>query len=196
MSCDPTYEYTPTERPEPANSVAPTYEEHRSRLFAGGTFFRSVDLGSVSLNNILLQIKNSNTLQVWISGMLVEQFVPAANTIGALRTAVNASSNLITMPTRGTDFYDLGAIDDSALPTINFGFAYMSGATGIPSPITQPFLDSIFTGPQRTMIIISQTEDANGYPAVPGSARRVLQYNGTEFVSYNNNVQGSCPVDG
>ena len=78
MSCQPPYDYRPYTRPV-KNAQAPTYPEHRSRLFAGGTYFRSIDQKQ-SMNDISLEVTNQImapndfTLNVRYRGNLVETY--------------------------------------------------------------------------------------------------------------------------
>jgi hypothetical protein len=215
MSCSPSYSFRPTDRSSPVQSSAPGFVEHRSRLFAGGTFFRSIEQGQdqndISLEAIITP--TDITLNVYVLAVLQETFVvPQVFVIGgppdfigscsggipALRAAVNDSitgSNIIEMPVRGFDIFDFGTdpVDDclSAFSTIS-----MAGGSGPPAGANQAFLDSIFTGTERTLVIIITTEAANGFPITPGADRRVRQWDGTQWIQYANLVQGSCPIDG
>jgi hypothetical protein len=210
MSCSPSYTYRPTDRPAPAQSTAPGFTEHRSRLFAGGTFFRSIEQGQ-DQNDISIEATvtlSSITLDVRVLGVLEETFVvpqiagvfpaPCTGGIDALRLAVNdgiTGSIIIEMPTRGFDFFDSGTdpIDNCLTAFVD---APLTGGSGPPTVGVQPFLDSIFTGSERTLLTIITTESITGFPVTPGSDRRVQQWNGVAWVTYSNLVQGSCPVDG
>jgi len=215
MSCDPRYDYRPVSFVGgAAPSIAPGFHEHRSRLFAGGTFFRSIRQGSIR-NSISLEAivvgggPQTVTLNVRFQGVLSETFVitqttsvgppPTCNGIANLRAAVNnviTGSKLIEMRTRGFDFFDNG-VDDSDDCVVAFSNTSMTGGSGEPDPIFErPFIDAIRTGPERTMIIIRTTEDITGFPITPPSTRRVKQFDGKKWVLYTNLVQGQCPIDG
>jgi len=224
MSCEPSYSFRPTPRPAPVQSIAPGFTEHRSRLTAGGTFFRSIDQGQDE-NDISLEATVSPTtitLDVRILGVIQETFVvsqifvpgtpggpgtppmppPTDPTctggIAALRAAVNdgtTGSLIIEMTPRGFDIFDGGADpDDNCLSA--FVDTSMIGGSGPPSNPSIAFLDSIFTGPERTMLIIDTTEDITGFPVTPPPSKRVLQFDGVDFISYCNLVPGACPLEG
>jgi hypothetical protein len=215
MSCSPSYAFRPTDRPSPAQSTAPGYIEHRGRLFAGGTFFRSIEQGQ-DQNDISLEATvdlATITLDVRVLGVIEETFVvpqvlvpggppdfidSCTGGIDALRLAVNdgiTGSIIIEMPDRGFDFFDSGTdpIDNCLSEFVDTS---LSGGSGPPTTANQSFLDSIFTGTERTLITIITTESITGFPVTPGSDRRVQQWNGVAWVTYSNLVQGSCPVDG
>ena len=218
MSCEPRYDYRPCcFVGSDAPSVAPGFHEHRSRLFAGGTFFRSIRQGTIR-NSIALEVVIGGfpnvTLNVYFQGVLSETFqinqiiTPPTVTppdpggcdgIAKLRAAVNnavTGSKLIEMTFRGFDFFDNGA-DDSDDCVTAFAITNMRGGAGEPDPVFErPFIDAIRTGPSRTIIIIRTTENITGFPITPPTSRRVKQFDGTKWVLYSNLVQGQCPVDG
>ena len=224
MSCQPSYTYRPTDRPAPSISNALVYIEHRSRLFASGTFFRSIEQGTeqndISVETIVTQISAPNdyevTLNVYVLGILQETFItpqvvipmplPAvcSGGISAMRAAVNAGSSIIEMPVRGFDIFDRIPPGLSGLPNADpidncvteFGPINLAGGDGPPSGANQPFLDSLFTGTERSIIIIATTERADGFSVDPSVFRRVQQWNGTQWIQYANTTQGACPIDG
>lgn len=215
MSCPPTYDYRPSDRPLPADSIAPTFVENRSRLFAAGTYFRSIDQGTDE-NDISLEITvvpagppnvEDVTLTVRVLGVIQEVIAtqqtqpvfPAtvcAGGIGALRAAVNTTSTIIEMQSRGVDFQDPLGTDVASNCVSAIPDTAMAGGSGPPANASQAFLDAIFTGRQRTIVMISTTENSVGFPITPPPSRRVQQYNGTIFISQCNLVQGACPLDG
>ena len=186
----------------------PGFTEHRSRLFAGGTYFRSVGQGQ-DKNDISLEITlgaADATLTVRILGVFQESFTVGQTAvlgvctggITALRSAVNGGSSIIEMPARGTDIFDSGT-DDPGNCLSAFADTNMSGGDGAPANATQAFLDTIFTGTElggRSMIAVRSTEDANGNPVDPPASRRVQQWDGTQWIQYTNSIPGQCPVDG
>jgi len=174
MSCPPSYTYTPTDRPTPAKSFANIYTEHRSRLFASGTFFRSIEQGTaengISVETIVTEISAPYdfevTCNVYILDVLQEVFVvpqiivpqPIPNPpvctggISALRTKINADSNIIEMPARNFDIFDPLPNADPVNNCVNaFGPINMAGGSGPPSTANQAFLDSLFTGTERSI---------------------------------------------
>lgn len=215
MSCSPSYSFRPTDRAAPAQSAAPVYTEHRSRLFAGGTFFRSIEQGqdqnSISVEAIVGP--TDITLNVYVLAVLEETFVvpqifiiggppdflgSCSGGISALRAAVNditTGSDIIEMTARGFDIFDFGTDPlDNCLSS--FVLVNMAGGAGPPSSANQAFLDSVFTGTERTLVVIATTEAANGFPVTPGPDRRIRQWDGIQWIQYANLVQGSCPLDG
>lgn len=221
MSCQPGYSYRPTDRPAPSQSSAFVYTEHRGRLFASGTFFRSIEQGTeqndVSLETIVTQISApfdfEVTLNVYILAVLQETFVvpqivipgifpdppTCSGGITALRAAVNdgvTGSNIIEMPPRGVDVFDIGGVDPENNCVTEFGPINLAGGSGPPSGANQPFLDSLFTGTERSIIIIDTTENAIGKSVDPSVLRRVQQWDGAQWIQYANVTQGACPIDG
>jgi hypothetical protein len=138
--------YTPPPwayRPDPstygtgADSFAPSGQnEWRARLDAGGTFFRSKDVGSEQ-NAITVQVQLSaptpphNVTLTVRKGAITEVYTApqdyseefngpdgafsgynvTVDAIAAIRTQVNASSALIEMPARNFDVVDAAGID-------------------------------------------------------------------------------------
>lgn len=215
MSCQPSYSYRPNDRPHPAQSSAPVFTEHRGRLFASGTFFRSIEQGTsqndISVEAIVTEITPpldyEVTFNVYVLGVLQETFVvpqilplfPATECSGgidALRIAINAGSNLIEMPSRGFDIFDALGADPVDNCVIAFGPTNLAGGDGPPTEGNAAFLDSVFTGNERTVIIIATTEDITGFSVDPSSLRRVQQWDGTQWIQYANLIQGACPLDG
>ena len=221
MSCQPTYTYRPNDRPEPSISNALVYTEHRSRLFASGTFFRSIEQGTsqndISIETIVTEtdppLEFEVTCNVYVLGVLQETFVTpqiinivlpsGPNTcsggISALRAAINdgvTGSNIIEMTPRGFDAFDTSGMDPENNCVTAFGPINMGGGSGPPSGANQPFLDSLFTGTERSIIIIATTENIAGKSVDPSILRRVQQWDGTQWIQYANAAQGFCPIDG
>jgi len=209
LDCRPPYgkgsppQYVPVFIASSTPCIAPGYEEHRSRLFAGGTFFRSnLLLGSPGTevlgticNDISLEITRvfvsggdyDYTLTVKYQSTIVETYgtyrqdiFNCGGTIDQLRADVNASSEYITMPDRDSDFEDTGGLDADCLSI--FGESSMAGGSG--GPTDGSTINSIRTGPERTIIVISTTEDANGAPKEPPTARKVQQWDGFDWITY------------
>jgi len=224
MSCQPSYVYRPTDRPIPSQSVAAVDDEHRSRLFIGGTFFRSIDQGidenDISLEVILTPVGGMTddiTLNVRVLGVIQETFLTSqtfnvgpgtySGGISALRgvvgdgvTVIPSDSDIIEMYPRGIypagDFFDVSGSDAADNGLGAFADTSMVGGSGPPSVPPQVFLDSIFTGPERTIVILSSTEDSLGASIFPPPSKRIRQYDGINFISYCNDVQGACPLEG
>jgi hypothetical protein len=189
---------------------------NRSRLFAAGTYFRSIaqgqgenglsieiqitPAGPANVDDIALIVRRDGIIQETINTqqthVLIPPGSPCTGGISALRAAVNANSTEIYMQTRGVDFQDPGGTDavDNCVTAITD--TSMAGGNGPPSNASQAYLDSIFTGKQRTLVMISTYEDFVGFPSDPPPSLRIQQYDGTNFISYCNDVQGACPLEG
>ncbi len=100
------------------------------------------------------------------------------------------------MTPRGVDDFDTGGMDPDNNCVTAFGPINMAGGSGPPSTANQPFLDSLFTGTERSIIIIATTENAVGKSVDPSILRRIQQWDGTQWIQYANVAQGSCPIDG
>ena len=217
MSCQPSYgvgsppQYKPNFVEGP-DCEAPQFPEHRSRKEVGDAFFRSINQ-SPSENTISLELTSGGgnktlTVRKYDSTKTTildtETFVVTAGVdtppctvdeVGNLRSAVNhatTGSDYIEMTTLGYDIYDNRSTDDSCLTT--FAESFMTGGNG--GPTDGSSLDAIRTGPERTMIIISSTEDDTGDDVEPPSSKRIQQWDGTQWISYCNDVQGACPLEG
>jgi hypothetical protein len=212
MSCPPSYNYTPEFETTPAGQeapgcTAPTYTEHRARLFAGGTYFRSKLQGDTWNDTTIQVVDNLNdTFTCTVShphypaetyavsqtpGALPED--PCTpNGITGLRAAINANSDsIVEMYVRATDVLDTGS-DDPCLSA--FTATQMSGGSG--APTDDAGLAAIRTGPARSIIIVGTHEDINGNPVLPPPSRRVQQWNGIAWTSYCNASPGECPGEG
>ena len=215
MSCPPPYNYRPS-IPPAKNAAAPTYAEHRSRLFAGGTYFRSIDQGQkenrISLqlqdnvdfgsgadpNNFRLTVRYDGTpVETYDITQIVNMMDGSGDGIGKLRAAT-ASSEYIEMYPRGADLaYDVTPGNppipggDNIILT-SFVQTYMSGGSGVPEDGS--LIARINTGPERTMAIITSSEKQNGISDDPLPHRRVQQWNGDVWISYSNLIQGQCPI--
>lgn len=110
-----------------------------------------------------------------------------------LRVGLDLTHSAIEMPPMAVDIND--DVRDSESNTL-FAFSLRQLRGGSGGPTSSESIDMIRTGPKRTMIIISTTEDYEGNDVRPADSKRVQQWNGTSWVSYINNVQGVCPLDG
>ena len=147
LNCSPCYEGRPDYDPNGGTAILPIENITRSRLFAGGTFFRSKlnyggdnDFQGSICNEIELQVSivsTTVTLNVYFEDELVESYTTSQgvdcgsvgpgdggeiityNAIGKLRS-LTSSSKYITMPARGTDEED---------PSVRLG----PGETGAPA---------------------------------------------------------------
>jgi len=203
MSCKPPYDYRPT-MPPVADCSAPSFAEHRSRLFIGGTYFRSIKQGP-EWNNISIKVETVSSpitydLIVSYESVVKETYnvtqVPDGNGgcdingIDLLRTAVNGVSSYIEIYERGKDVqFDSGGMDEDCLSA--FVETYMGGGSG--GPVDDAEITKIYTGHERTMIVISTSERQNGTPTNPPAERHVQQWNGSAWSPYQNYVQGDCP---
>lgn len=210
-NCSPSYTYRPVGFVASSTSCyAPYFAEHRSRLTAGNAFFRSKNQGP-SGNNIALECVNITTpkFNIYVNGVLVRSYDVSltAGGIADLRSQLNtdpiSSEVPIEMTSLNYDIYDTRIYEDTSEDLMQnipytgldpFVLVFLSGGDG--GPTTAEGLTAIRTGPERTMFILSLTEDTNGADMFPPASRRVQQWNGTEWISYCNLVQGACPGDG
>ena len=101
------------------------------------------------------------------------------------------------MPARNYDVFDPFPNADPANNCVtSFGPINLAGGDGPPTVGNQPYLDSLFTGTQRSVIIIDTTEDDTGESVTPPASRKVQQWDGIQWTQYANLVQGACPLDG
>lgn len=209
-NCAPSYIYRPAAFIASSEQCsAPVYAEHRSRLTAGNAFFRS-KLQGVSENDIAIECVTtpSNVCNVYVGGILVRAY-PVTFTAGgidALRVAFNSDPYPqevpIEMPSLNYDVYDAREYEDTE-EDINLNVPYtglepftlssLSGGSG--GPTTPNGLATIRTGPERSVFIVSTTENANGVDVTPTS-QRIRQWDGSSWISYCNNIQGDCPGEG
>ena len=198
-----------TNRPcyDPAlgTAVLPKYNLARSRLEAGGTFFRSKlgvgDTQGIETNDIALAVENTAidemTLIVYYNDVEVERFAvfqvdnctapgepPPPAGIGdgvgipSLRAATS-SSEYISMPARTTDAQDACVfVLELECPADDSCLSTFSktNMSGGSGP-TEASVPSIRTGPDRTFIFIDSKEDANGVIFDPGPGANLNQWN-------------------
>ena len=199
--------------------AAPVYNEHRSRFFGAGTYFRSINQSQAE-NDISLEITydpatNTDTLTVRVydpthtTTIATESYSVTAGTynttlqtcsindIDSLRQAVGyvqgtgsytIKSSYIEMVPRGTDINDSGT-DTGCLGTLVETF--MTGGEGAPADGST--INTIRTGPNRTIIINSTIENYNGSSSTPPTSKKIQQWDGTEWIPYCNNTPGQCP---
>jgi len=166
-------------------------------LFAGGTYFRSIEQ-SPSRNDISLQIQNavygSMTANDWrltvrYRGASVETYdivsVPNMMTggndgISKFRSATSGSAYIEMYPRGDDEEYDDMGVDGIEITA--FPITYMAGGAG--GPTDARGLAKINTGQERSLIIIAQREKRNGEPTSSRAKRRVLEWNGEEWTSY------------
>ena len=211
LDCSPCYEGAPDIVPGAASAL-PQESLARSRLFAGGTFFRSKyavpgdsDFQGVICNSIALSVVAIGTdwdLIVYFEDVEVERYsttqavacsmLMPSSAISDLRTQTAASS-YISMPARGTDEQDEDVLmmpptDDPCLSF--FTKTNMAGGVG-PG---EADVSSIRTGPDRTIAFISTKENANGKPV---SSKTLIQWNYDilQWVSYALDADCALPDD-
>ena len=186
LDCSPCYEGRPNFIPGP-DSILPQEDLTRSRLFAGGTFFRSKltvigdsDFQGSICNSIALSIVSAGSvfnLIVYFEDVEVERYnttqdlsCPTSGSdvaIPDLRSQLT-SSIYISMPSRGTDELDSSGMDSPCLSS--FSKTNMTGGVG-PS---ENEVESIRTGSDRTIAFISTKENSNGTPVV---SKTMIQWN-------------------
>ena len=197
-SCLPNYSYKPTFTPSSVSCVAPSYSEHRSRIIIGGQIFFRSKLQGPQVNLYEVEIVGS-TFKVYYNGAVVETHSATLGPggIAALRSSISSSIH-IEMPTLHYDIYDTRvAENDSSLPLpagglIAFTKRPLVGGSG--GPTDDAGLNLIRTGPSRTMYILQTTENVVGQSVDPPANLKVKQWNGFQWVTYSNYIQGSCPV--
>lgn len=191
QDCRPSYvkagTYIPASLPiEPA--TAPSFIEKRSRLLAGGTFFRS-KYGSAASNLIEVEYETiipliSYKLNVYVEGILKESFGPAS-TNDDMRTLVNITGNIGSPASGPSEFIEMPLIDYNAVsqaiidatgdppyweamggsPILHDGSitpflrTVLTGGDG--PPTDDNTLSTFYTGPERSIVIIQLTEIVN-----------------------------------
>ena len=212
LDCSPCYEGRPETEPGAPSALLITEASSRSRLFAGGTFFRSKltvsgssDFQGSLCNDISLSVVSAGTdfdLIVYFEGAEVERYsttqslscsmVMPSSAIDELRTQT-ATSLYISMPARGTDEQDedvmmLPPTDDPCLSF--FSLTAMSGGAG-PS---EADVAAIRTGPERTIAYVEEIENGNGALI---SSRTLSQWNfdTLQWVAYVLDADCALPAD-
>jgi hypothetical protein len=190
--CYPTYQYRPEAfAPSASSCQAPNFSERRSRLTTGGVFFRSINQGPQT--NLLAVELASNTFRVYFNNVIVETYssvVMGAGGIAALRARL-ATSEYIRMPAIGVDINDGRVVEnDTILGGLN-PIAKTSLVGGSGPPIDAPSIAAIRTGPSRTICVLQTSENNAGSPV---GVYQAIQWNGTKWINYSNEVQGSCPI--
>lgn len=206
--------------PEQQTATAPGFPEKRSRLFAGGTFFRS-KLGSTSANliEVAYRVNPSDSdqffLDVYNDGTLEETFGPvnfdvpdllateppfcvlSAN--ATMRGLVNEVSDFIQMPpldfggnAGGPSEFEAGNLPSDDPPgddcAVAFSRTFLTGGNGPPTDASS--LNSIYTGPERTLVILTVTEIVNDNSSDPGILvdpppdQKVRQFDGVGWIPY------------
>lgn len=206
-SCAPSYSYRPTFVPGSFQCTAPGIAEKRSRIIItmvnsdATVFFRSKDLG-IDKNNIeieCIQQGINSYFVVYFNGISVEQYAVSLGPggIANLRNQITSNINsIIEMTPLNYDVYDLRLNENDGINggLGTFSRTYLFGGNGEPSTN----LNSINTGPERTLIIVISSENHIGQDIVTHSTstKRVRQWNGTSWISYTNFIPGMCPIDG
>ncbi len=191
--------------------------EIRSRLTAGGTFFRSVSVGEINNNIVLECVVTTGTLgsesvvfnytdQNGIAQPVinfVQEFdinnMCINSGVDQLRSALSAN-NIITTPAidyggnnphNNTPSWD-SSIDGSTCLLTSFGPTNMSGGFNPPTPAnaitnTPPASPPIRTGPTYSLFFISSSE-ANQPNGKPILVNKIIEWNGVNWVTYPSTV--------
>lgn len=124
-----------------------------------------------------------------LSGGMEPVIITDGGAIEDLRTQVNASSNYITMPVRGTDVNDQG-VDPTCLE--DSGPTLLEGAIG-PTAVDVP---AVRTGPQRSILFTSSKEiDNEGNTGWPTSDNMIQwDFDNEYWIPYGPNTD--CRVAG
>lgn len=211
MDCQPLYSYTPDWVSGDFTATIPGFTENRSRLWAGGTFFRSKTQGT-DRNNLSITITqnittldltaivrfydNTHTTILVTETYSMGQSEPDINgvclpsAIDDLRNQINTLSQYVEMVSRNYDIFDVG--EDSGCLS-EFDEVFLTGGNGAPNDAS--ILPTIKTGPRYSLILIRSTEDSTGAATNPPNNKRIQQWNGASWIPYCNNIQGSCPSD-
>lgn len=212
MSCQPSYSYRPTFTPSDKKCSAPKYIEQRARaetifeaaMIPGdpettGIFIRSRSFG-FDMNNISVECKPYPLITdplhfiVYYNNVIVETYSATTySSITLLRNALDTNKSLVELTPILVDIKDDKRIVES---TSMFAFDMRNLRGGSGPPTTAPALASIRTGPERSIIVITTTEDNEGNPTTPPAYKRVQQWNGFRWITYSNTVPGSCPYEG
>lgn len=213
MTCPPAYSYTPTFTASAVPCVAPGYVQHRSRIIVGtaptSLFFRSKFFGDET-NQIAVEC-TSSTFSVYFNNIVVTSYAITTGPggIANLRSQItNDINSIIEMPPLGYDIYDSRTEENDNIATIGippdpgtpagglnpFSKTNLMGGSG--APTTAAGLAGIRTGPERSVFIVITTEDIHGNTITPPASLRIQQWNGTNWISYCNNIPGHCPLDG
>lgn len=170
--------FLPNFIPSSIPCIIPVFEEHRSRLAAGGLFFRSKDVGagwnalsietSESGNTIYLHVKLNNILQE-----TYDVKATSVSVIDDLRNLITSQSNFIEMPIRQYDVYDMGT-DPEEIEM--FSGVFSGGSSG---PIDGNDVDNIRSGPFEALICFKSTEDIYGNDIVPSI--RIKKWDGNSW---------------
>jgi hypothetical protein len=217
MSCEPSYTYRPTFSSGSTPCAAPAYTTTRSRVTVTPPpqtvgpqplFFRSKHQNAEA-NNIAVEMINGpgSTIQLNVvyNGAIVKSYggliEGTVGQITILRNMIEVSdpNNYIEMPPVGFDILDLRGVETDGDNITEAGISTfprtpLTGGQGAPTDAN--VIPTIRTGPERTLFIVSTEEDITGAPTSPPASRRVQQWNGHAWISYCNNVAGSCPGEG
>lgn len=204
MSCSPPWTYKPEAFvPGSQQCTAPLFYERRARSgviietddpATIGLFFRSRDFG-YETNDITIEC-SATTLIIRYQGAIVEQYsLLAYPTTAAIRNILDISNSIIELPPFRLDIADTEDERDAESGAL-FVFSPVKLTGGAGGPRDAGALSVIRTGPERSMCIITTTEDYSGAEVTPPPDRRVRQWNGFKWVSYTNTIPGTCPIDG
>lgn len=217
-SCSPSYIFRPTFVASITPCSAPGFIESRATVFIedvlyplppaiNGLFFRSKFFSS-TYNNFA--VENTGTVFNIYDGLSIIRTYPVlsgAGSIADLRAKLegtypfpyNAPDPDIEMsplfPVGDYDVRDtVRTVEDDTVGLFVFTKTFLSGGSG--GPTDDSGLALIRTGPERSIIIITTTEDIHGNIITPPSNKRIQQWNGSTWISYCNNVPGQCPLEG
>ena len=223
--CAPQYDYRPTNFiAGPEDCIALVLPEHRSRLTTGGCFFRSInqspDENLISIECVevipdpLAPPVPPETpdleVNVYVDDVLIRTYsaIFGYGGIADLRAQMEYDianpppPPVVPLPIEmlpiNDDIFDLRELpeEDELLMKGLEPFAKQNLSGGSGGPTTSEGLESIRTGPERTIFILSTTELEDGSPTDPPASKRVQQWDGVEWISYCNLAAGECPLEG
>ncbi len=175
----------------------------RSRLVAGGTFFRSVDvLFASNVNDIILQcvvvftgIEGTDTnvydVDFTITDpvgniTIIPTFTQKYNTdinscvqngVSILRSLL-ASNSIVNMPTTDVQQSWNASSNDSDCLLSSFGPTKMSGGAGVPTDT-----DSIRSGPAFTLFHVYESEENNANGSLT-LLNQMIEWDGTQWINH------------
>jgi hypothetical protein len=205
LDCSPCYEGRPDYDPNLGTAILPIYNARRSRLFTGGTYFRSKlnyagdsDFQGSICNDIELEVTVDGTivtLRIYFQNALVESYTTSqpidcpisgsGAAIGSLRSQTSGSS-YISMPARDTDPNDPGGADSACISASTR--SSMSGGSG-PSEADVP---SIRTGPDRTLAFIRTKENSAG-TVVDSNSLQQWDFDALQWIAYIQDADCALP---
>lgn len=206
MTCSPTYSYRPEFTPGDQKCDTPLYQELRARsglikdhthtptdpTDVQGLFVRSRNVGYEN-NDVTIEETGTQFLVRFQSTIVETYNLASYTTTDKLRHALDVANSIVEMPPLHIDIYDIERTTES---TTHFSFDEQHLQGGAGGPTNNVTLASVRTGPERSIIMITTTEDYEGNPVTTPLDRRTRQWNGFRWVTYSNTIPNACPFEG